>query len=150
MCSLSSIFQLQIYWISCFKPHYYYQHKNNALIVVFDQFVLKVSGPLHLHNDKFNLQIESLGLLSWTVSWFQSKVYNDWLCQLYFSSSTNLASQKSRSMKSIKVPWYQKPILHNNKYINVQKSAMFAALFSIVSFSTNFDQLSMQLINRFP
>jgi len=46
-------------------------------------------------------------------------------------SSTNLASQKSRSMKSVKVPWYQKPILHNNKYINVQKSAMFAALFSI-------------------
>lgn len=37
-------------------------------------------------------------------------------------------------MKSVKVPWYQKPILHNNKYINVQKSAMFAALFSIVSF----------------
>lgn len=39
-------------------------------------------------------------------------------------------------MKSVKVPWYQKPILHNNKYINVQKSSMFAALFSIVSSTT--------------
>lgn len=136
MCSLALIFQLPISWISCFKPHCFCQHKNNALIVVFGQFVLKVSNyssTTILHNGKFNIQIESLGLL-WTVSWFHSETINDWLCQLLFlSSSTNLASQKSRSMKSIKVPWYQKPILHNNKYINVQKSAMFAALFSIVS-----------------
>lgn len=36
-------------------------------------------------------------------------------------------------MKSVKIPWYQKPILHNNKYINVQRGAMLAALFSFVN-----------------
>lgn len=50
-----------------------------------------------------------------------------------FRSSTNIASQKSRSMKSIHIPWYQRPILHNNQYVDVQKAAMIAALFSVVS-----------------
>lgn len=51
-----------------------------------------------------------------------------------FRSLSNLHSQKSRSMKSVKIPWYQKPILHNNKYVNVQRGAMLAALFSFVSY----------------
>lgn len=57
------------------------------------------------------------------------------ICQYNFCRSlSNLHSQKSsRSMKSVKIPWYQKPILHNNKYINVQRGAMLAALFSLVS-----------------
>jgi len=46
-------------------------------------------------------------------------------------SLSNLHSQKSRSMKSVRIPWYQKPILKNNKYMNIQKGAMFAALFSL-------------------
>ncbi|XP_031625969.1 uncharacterized protein LOC116342476 [Contarinia nasturtii] len=46
-------------------------------------------------------------------------------------SLSNLQSQKSRSMKSVKIPWYQKPILHNNKYINVQRGAMLAAVFTL-------------------
>lgn len=40
-------------------------------------------------------------------------------------------------MKSVKIPWYQKPILHNNKYINVQRGAMLAALFSFVNIYMN-------------
>lgn len=40
-------------------------------------------------------------------------------------------------MKSVKIPWYQKPILHNNKYINVQRGAMLAAIFSLVSIFWN-------------
>lgn len=56
---------------------------------------------------------------------------------IFFRSLSNLHSQKSsRSMKSVKIPWYQKPILHNNKYINVQRGAMLAALFSLVSKAT--------------
>lgn len=49
------------------------------------------------------------------------------------SSSTNLASHKSRSMKSMSTPWYQKPILQNNKYVNIQRGAMIAAVAAIVS-----------------
>lgn len=60
------------------------------------------------------------------------KRYFNWNL-LYYRSLSNLHSQKSRSMKSVKIPWYQKPILHNNKYINVQRGAMLAALFSFVS-----------------
>lgn len=67
------------------------------------------------------------------VHWKRSKTNNINHSNDFVRSSTNLASQKSRSMKSVTVPWYQKPILKNNKYINVQKSSMFAALFSIVS-----------------
>ena len=48
-------------------------------------------------------------------------------------SSTNLASQKSRSMKSVRIPWFQKPLLKNNKYMDLQKGAMIAALVSLVS-----------------
>lgn len=36
-------------------------------------------------------------------------------------------------MRSVRIPWYQKPLLHNNKYVNIQKSAMIAALSSVVS-----------------
>lgn len=36
-------------------------------------------------------------------------------------------------MRSVHTPWYKKPILQNNKYVNVQKGAMFASLFSLVS-----------------
>lgn len=35
-------------------------------------------------------------------------------------------------MKSIRIPWYQKPLLKNNEYINIQKGAVFASLFSLV------------------
>lgn len=48
-------------------------------------------------------------------------------------SLSNLHSQKTRSMRSVHTPWYQKPLLQNNKYVNVQKGAMFASLFSLVS-----------------
>lgn len=49
-----------------------------------------------------------------------------------FRSLSNLNSQKTRSMKSVRIPWYQKPILHNNKYFNIQRGSMLAALFSFV------------------
>lgn len=48
-------------------------------------------------------------------------------------SLSNLHSQKSRSMKSVKIPWYEKPILKNNKYFNIQRGSMLAGLFSFVS-----------------
>lgn len=48
-------------------------------------------------------------------------------------SLSNLHSQKSRSMKSVKIPWYQKPIVRNNKYLNVQRGAFLTSLFAFVS-----------------
>lgn len=46
-------------------------------------------------------------------------------------SSTNLHSIKSRSMRSVRVPWYQRPILKNNQYIDIQKNSMLIGIFSI-------------------
>lgn len=46
-------------------------------------------------------------------------------------SSANLRS--SRSVRSVKIPWYQKPILSKALVMDIQKSAMLAALFSLVS-----------------
>lgn len=46
-------------------------------------------------------------------------------------SSANLHSMKSRSMKSVRAPWYQKPIVHNNKYLNVQKGAIITSIFAL-------------------
>ncbi|KAK0180757.1 hypothetical protein PV327_003108 [Microctonus hyperodae] len=45
-------------------------------------------------------------------------------------SSANLRS--SRSVKSIKIPWYQKPILTSAIVFDVQRSAMFTAVFSLL------------------
>uniref|UniRef100_A0A6B2EE62 Uncharacterized protein n=1 Tax=Phlebotomus kandelakii TaxID=1109342 RepID=A0A6B2EE62_9DIPT len=42
--------------------------------------------------------------------------------------SSNLQSGKSRSLKSVRIPWYQKPLLKNNAYMDVQKGAMITAL----------------------
>uniref|UniRef100_A0A182S6V0 Uncharacterized protein n=1 Tax=Anopheles maculatus TaxID=74869 RepID=A0A182S6V0_9DIPT len=46
-------------------------------------------------------------------------------------SQSNLHSQRSRSMKSVMIPWYQKPILHNNKYLDIQRGAFIMGLFAI-------------------
>ncbi|EAT38135.1 AAEL009936-PA [Aedes aegypti] len=46
-------------------------------------------------------------------------------------SQSNLHSQRSRSMKSVRIPWYQKPLLHNNKYIDIQRGAIITGTFSI-------------------
>jgi len=45
-------------------------------------------------------------------------------------SSTNLHS-KTRSLKSVQIPWYRKPILKNNDYIDIQKCALLTGFFSI-------------------
>lgn len=52
-------------------------------------------------------------------------------------------------MKSVKIPWYQKPMLGNNKYLNVQKGAMFAALFSLVSVPLFLRNIKMRVILNF-
>lgn len=85
----------------------------------------------------FIYAIDSFDSFNWKVIWntfiYQRSNYNIKFT-IFFRSLSNLHSQKSsRSMKSVKIPWYQKPILHNNKYINVQRGAMLAALFSLVS-----------------
>lgn len=46
-------------------------------------------------------------------------------------SSANLKS--SRSMRSVKTCWYQKPILTNAYLLDIQRGAMFTALFSLVN-----------------
>ncbi|XP_019894670.1 uncharacterized protein LOC101893667 [Musca domestica] len=46
-------------------------------------------------------------------------------------SSTNLHTTKSRSTRSVRIPWYQRPILKNNQYIDIQKNAMMIGLFAI-------------------
>ncbi|CAO1369453.1 unnamed protein product [Diamesa serratosioi] len=48
--------------------------------------------------------------------------------------------QTSRSMKSLKIPWYQRPLVKNNQYMNIQKGAIvmsvvaiFVSLFTIIT-----------------
>lgn len=55
-------------------------------------------------------------------------------------SSANLKS--SRSMRSIKTCWYQKPILTNAYLLDIQRGAMFTALFSLVSIQFKNDSSS--------
>lgn len=52
-----------------------------------------------------------------------------------FSSfrSSNMQSGRTRSMKSVKIPWYQKPLITNNKYFDVQHGAMLVGVFALVS-----------------
>lgn len=45
-------------------------------------------------------------------------------------SSANLRS--SRSVKSLKVPWYRKPILQESIFLDVQRSSLITAFFSLV------------------
>lgn len=44
-------------------------------------------------------------------------------------SSTNLRS--SKSMKSLRIPWYQKPILHDAFVLDLQRGSLLAACFSV-------------------
>ncbi|XP_034485794.1 uncharacterized protein LOC117790448 [Drosophila innubila] len=46
-------------------------------------------------------------------------------------SSTNLHSKMSRSTRSVRIPWYQRPLLKNNQYIDIQKGAMLIGLFAV-------------------
>lgn len=45
-------------------------------------------------------------------------------------SSANLKS--SRSVKSVKIPWYQRPILTRALFLDIQRSAMLTAVFGVV------------------
>lgn len=42
-------------------------------------------------------------------------------------------------MKSVKIPWYQKPLLHNNEYLDIQKGAIITGFFAIVSIGNKAD-----------
>lgn len=44
-----------------------------------------------------------------------------------------MQSGRTRSMKSVKIPWYQKPLITNNKYFDVQHGAMLVGVFALVS-----------------
>jgi len=46
-------------------------------------------------------------------------------------SSANLKS--SRSMRSIRIPWYQKPILQDAVVLDIQRGALVTGVFSLVS-----------------
>lgn len=45
-------------------------------------------------------------------------------------SSANLRS--SRSVRSVKIPWYQKPLLSNAFVLDIQRGAVVTAVFSLV------------------
>lgn len=49
-------------------------------------------------------------------------------------STSNLHSAKSKSLKSVRIPWYQKPLIHNNEYIDIQKTALITGFFTLVRF----------------
>lgn len=62
-----------------------------------------------------------------------------WSCILDDSFTlTFYRSQLSRSMKSLRAPWYQRPMVKNNQYMNIQKGAIVTALVAIVSKSSFF------------
>lgn len=46
-------------------------------------------------------------------------------------STANLKS--ARSVRSIKIPWYQKPIVENAIILDLQRAALLIAFYSIVS-----------------
>lgn len=46
-------------------------------------------------------------------------------------SNLQASSIKSKSLRSIKIPWYRKPILKNNEFVDIQKFALVCGLFSI-------------------
>jgi len=48
--------------------------------------------------------------------------------------SSNLRS--TRSMKSLRVPWYQRPILKNAFFLDTQRGALLIAFYSLVSIQT--------------
>lgn len=48
--------------------------------------------------------------------------------------SSNMRS--SRSMKSLRVPWYQRPILKDAYFIDTQRGALVIAFYSLVSIQT--------------
>lgn len=50
-------------------------------------------------------------------------------------STSNLHSAKSKSLKSVRIPWYQKPLIHNNEYVDIQKTALITGFFTLVSHS---------------
>ena len=45
-------------------------------------------------------------------------------------SSANLRS--SRSVKSVKIPWYQKRLLTNSAFLDIQKGALVTGIYSLV------------------
>lgn len=49
-------------------------------------------------------------------------------------SSANLRG--SRSLKSLQVPWYQKPLVQDAIFLDVQRASLITAVFSLVSFHT--------------
>lgn len=46
-------------------------------------------------------------------------------------STANLRG--SRSIKSLKAPWYQKPLIQNTYFLDIQRTALFISIFSLVS-----------------
>lgn len=51
-------------------------------------------------------------------------------------------SQLSRSTKSLHMPWYQRPLVKNNQYMNIQKGAIIMSVLGIVSSSAASDDSS--------
>lgn len=51
-------------------------------------------------------------------------------------SSANLRSSRSRSVKSLKTPWYRKPLVQETffSFLDVQRASMLIAVFSLVCF----------------
>lgn len=52
-------------------------------------------------------------------------------------SSANLRS--SRSIKSLRTPWYQKPLVQNAFFLDIQRAAMITAIYAVVSRFFPFD-----------
>ncbi|XP_055390121.1 uncharacterized protein LOC129619066 isoform X2 [Condylostylus longicornis] len=47
------------------------------------------------------------------------------------TARSDACSIKSRSARSVRIPWYRKPVLKNNEYIDIQKGALLVGIFSI-------------------
>lgn len=68
-------------------------------------------------------------------------------------SSANLRS--SKSIRSLKAPWYQKPIIQETYFLDVQRSSLIIAIYSlvstkIISFETNSNWCNiLQLLSIF-
>lgn len=52
-----------------------------------------------------------------------------------YSHATNRSSANlrvSRSLKSLKIPWYQQPLVHDALFLDVQRASLVTGIFSLV------------------
>lgn len=78
----------------------------------------------------FHRTLECIYWKPQTISHTYHTILFFYISVLTFRSSTNLRS--SKSMRSLRVPWYQKPILHDAIVLDLQRGSLLTGFLSLV------------------